>query len=169
MLIENYTNGLLGRLIYYFDHNEETLLTLLFNTFKVSKIRKNGFVKRSIIKDEKSIKEKIERYRYKNLPNYILSQDRFNYLKKTIELLRKKGDVYIVRLPVIQEIKVIEDQLIENFDKKIEDLCDNKNIEYFNFINYSNDFKYSDGNHLEYNSAKKISEIIALKIKDHRQ
>ena len=40
------------------------------------------------------------------------------------------------------------------------------NVNYFNYSVFNNSFKYSDGNHLEYESAKRFTEIILKDIRE---
>ena len=40
-------------------------------------------------------------------------------LKKTIQFLKSHGDVYMVRVPVSNEMFLIENQLVSNFDESM--------------------------------------------------
>lgn len=107
---------------------------------------------------------------YKNdfYPRYKFSSKRLEYLEATIALLKKHGDVYLVRLPVIPEVKKLETEIMPQFDETINAVAKKYDLAYFNFMDSANTFSYVDGVHLDKYSGKKVSEDIGNLIKMHK-
>lgn len=95
---------------------------------------------------------------------YKLSPIRLEYLGKTIKFLQNYGRVYLVRLPVHQEIFKIEDDFIQNFNKVIADNF--PLIKYLDFSPERYKFKYVDGIHLDVKSGDIVSTEIAEWVKN---
>ncbi|MBO3099905.1 hypothetical protein [Gelidibacter pelagius] len=138
----------------------------LYQTFYV---QDNGWLEVTIESDmiSKTIrtKNKIESYR-NMLSNYNgFSEYRWNYLIKTINLFKEQGDVYLVRIPVIEEMLEIENELIPNFDERIDLLAKHHQSPYINMMLYNHAYDYTDGNHLTVNSGKKFSLDLAYQMK----
>ena len=111
------------------------------------------------------IKRKLEKYRYTSLPNTKFSSTRLQYLIKTISYLKDYGDVYLMRLPIHENMMEIEKELMRDFDLKINEaikLSDG----YLDMTPQNSLYDYTDGNHLYKNSGKKVSQIIAKWILD---
>lgn len=102
---------------------------------------------------------KVKQYTEEVLPNYKFSTKRLHYLEQTIEFLQEHGKVYLVRLPVCEEILSIENLYTDSFDKQI-DVAINTSDGYFDLTPYSGDFIYSDGNHLSPESGIIVSQMI---------
>jgi len=90
---------------------------------------------------------------------------RFDYLKKTIELLNDYGKVYLVRMPVHKSLLKIEDSFDPYFDKRMIILANNMDIEYLDFSIESDEYSYTDGNHLYIEDAKRFSVTLSERIK----
>lgn len=138
----------------------------LYQTFYV---HDNGWLEVTIESDmiSKSLRteNKIKNYR-ERLRNYKgFSDYRFKYLSKTIHLLRQYGDVYIVRLPVIEEMLEVENELVNDFDNKMNDLARDHQITYINMMPDNTHYDYTDGQHLTVVSAHRFSIDLALQIK----
>ncbi len=103
-----------------------------------------------------NIKNKVKSY-LKLVSKNKFSEFRFNYLKKTIKLLNDHGKVYLVRVPVHKSLLTIEDAFDPDFNKRIQTLANNMNIEYLDHSIYSDKYSYTDGNHLYIEDAKKFS------------
>lgn len=93
-----------------------------------------------------------------------VSLNRLQYLEKTIEFLKPKGKVYLLRIPVNNEMLEIENQLISDFDKKMESISESFNINYINEMPNRNQYEYTDGHHLTIDSGKRFSKVIAKRI-----
>ncbi len=98
----------------------------------------------------------------------ISSPEREHYLIQTITYLSALGPVYLVRMPVSQQMKDEEDLCYSNFNDKMQKIANNFNN--VHFINYATSdttgYKFSDGNHhLEGKSAIKFTKSLANYIK----
>ena len=91
---------------------------------------------------------------------------RFSYLNKIIELFKKHGTVYLVRLPVCDEMQDLEAELIPDFNSKMETLASEHSIHYLNMMNDWQRYSYTDGHHLERHSGAEFSKMIAKKIRE---
>jgi hypothetical protein len=115
----------------------------------------------------KRLEKKINDYRINNLPFFHFSTLRLDYLKKTIELLKLHGKVYMVRLPIHPKMFEIELKLLPEFNKIISPIAKMTNG-YLDMSNENNCFQYTDGNHLYKKSGQLVSKKIAEWIKSKR-
>lgn len=98
-----------------------------------------------------------------------LSEYRLNYLKKTIELCKNQGEVYLIRLPIATYLTELENSHFHYFDSVINVLSQQYNIPYFNYKNDSELYKYTiDGNHFVTESAVKFSKELSDSIKNNQ-
>lgn len=131
-------------------------------------LHKDGWLEVTVSMDSMEVRKRIEKkvsdYEKNELPYYHFSSLRYEYLKKTIDLFQKHGDVYLVRLPVSKRMKDLDDRMLPEFDSVISSLAKSRNIPYLNFCLSSEDYKYTDGNHLYKESgyvlSKKIGELM---------
>jgi hypothetical protein len=128
-------------------------------------LHKNGWLEVRVSMDpvaaKARLKTRIDEYRSNFAGYYHFSSLRFSYLEKTIDLLSKHGDVYLVRLPVDEGLRNMDDRLVPNFDVLMHDLSVRKKAPYLNYIEDSKKYTYSDGNHLYQSSGRQLSERIA--------
>ncbi|TYA56663.1 hypothetical protein [Formosa maritima] len=111
------------------------------------------------------IKKKIEKYK-KMLLNYQSNSEfRIKHLKKTINLLKQHGSVYMVRMPVINEILEIENELQSDFDEVMFKIAVDYELQYLNMMSKNNSYDYTDGNHLGISSGIHFSKNLAKIIK----
>lgn len=156
--------------LYLLKSYEKSLYNLfLSDTSNPVFLHNDGWLEVDISMDSNLVKsrrtDKIEDYTSNMLPNYQYSSLRTEYLIRTIDLLKKHGKVYLVRLPVHPEMVNIEDLLMKDFNDKIVSISSKMNIPYKNFRTLAGRYNYVDGNHLFKNSGAKISEEIAQWIK----
>jgi hypothetical protein len=109
----------------------------------------------------KRLQNKLKDYRENYLPFYRLSSLRLHYLNKTISFLQQHGKVYLVRLPIVQSLFDIEDELMPDFDEKMNNTASEFNVGYLNFKKMKNTYQYVDGGHLYKSSGKEVSVVIA--------
>ena len=107
----------------------------------------------------KSMTEKISDYKYNQLPQYKISKNRLEYLKKTVKFLKNKGKVILVRLPVDKKMLAIENELSPKFNKKMKDLGKDIGSLYLNYDD--NGYLFPDGHHLYKESGKEFSVKLA--------
>ena len=143
-----------------------------WNTTTALNLHKDGWLQVDAPMDSvqvaKSLAAKIAFYRKNYLPAYKFSELRLNYLGKTIEYLQQHGKVYLVRLPVHKMMFTIENELMPDFDDKINAIARDENIPYLNFSLIENEYQYVDGNHLYKTSGKQVSGIVAAWIAQSR-
>jgi hypothetical protein len=108
---------------------------------------------------EGRIEKKVALYRATMLPKNSYSDLRMKYLLKTIAFLKKHGRVYLIRLPIHPSIMAIEDELMPDFNNKIQKAVESSNG-YLNLTSYNKEMSYTDGNHLDLKSAKHVSEKV---------
>ena len=169
-LIKNYKKGWGNILLKRIESN-----ILIRNQNSLSKIkgaftylRKDGLLEVYTSMDSTYVKQNIQKkvYNYKtSMSSNKFSKFRFLYLRKTIELLKKHGEVYLVRMPVHTSLLKIEDSFDTQFDKRIKNLANKTNVEYLNFADNATQYSYTDGNHLYINDAKIFSNQLAERIK----
>lgn len=121
-------------------------------------------IESDLISRENRTAKKIESY-IEQLKEYSgMSKNRVYYLKKTIDLLKNHGRVFIVRLPISEAMLKIEEQLIPEFDAIIEDIAQDYKIEYINGMLLRHEYQYTDGHHLDIESAKAFSDYLRRRI-----
>jgi hypothetical protein len=111
------------------------------------------------------IKGKVREYE-KNYASQIISSLRLDYLEKTVKMLTPHGDVFMVRLPVYKEIRQIENRYPYDFDQIMQDMAQRNNVPFLNLIDESDQYTYTDGNHLHKSSGKEVSAKLANMIKE---
>jgi len=86
---------------------------------------------------------------------------RFKQLVKTIILLKKHGEVIIVRLPVSKKMLELEQIFDPNFNDRMYNLSKEYEIDFKDYSELSGKLLTIDGNHL----CKKAGDLISLKIR----
>jgi len=107
---------------------------------------------------------KMKDYRFNVLPKYKFSSLRLQYLIKTIQYLSNYGTVFLVRIPVSEEMMRIENELMLDFNFKIKEAI-LLSKDYLDLTKENSSFTYTDGNHLYKKSGAIVSEKIANWIK----
>ncbi len=133
-----------------------------YNLFLPSKKQYQKRIKRP---DKDFIKNhliaKINRYKRVHFFDQEISKVRLNSLKFLINELSKKGKVYLVKLPISNEMISLEKKFCPDFDSLITSHLAIPEMNLIDFYPYSNLFLYPDGNHLWQEDADKVSQIIA--------
>lgn len=108
---------------------------------------------------------KIKTYR-KDLNIYHgVSQYRKDYLIKTIAFLKAYGNVYLVRIPVIDDMLQIEKDLQPNFENQMQQIAKDNEIQFINMMPNLSKYSYTDGNHLDVSSGEQFSIDLANNIR----
>lgn len=108
----------------------------------------------------KALKSKIKNYTEKNLPSFHFSKTRLSELEKTVSFLKNFGKVFLVRLPVHEQMFQIDQALINDFNEKIKPIIFLSDG-YLDLTPLNSTFDYLDGNHLEKNSGAEVSLKVA--------
>lgn len=153
---------------YLINAYNKPIFSVIIDKFKKKSpllLHENGWLEVSVPMDKKSIEtraeDKLKQYK-QNLSIYKISPSRINWLEKTISLLKKHGNVVLVRIPVGEQILSLEKELYKPFDSLI--AATFKNTPYLNFVEEGNTYQFVDGNHLYKESAKRFSIELAKKI-----
>lgn len=138
-------------------------------TYRTFYVHDNGWLEVTIESDmiskSERTAEKILDYQ-KRISSYTgLSEYRLNYLIKTIDLFKQQGDVYLVRIPVIEAMLDIENKIVSGFDEKMDEISKEQHIPYINMMPFNDNYNYTDGNHLSVSSGKQFSIDLAAKMK----
>ncbi len=104
-------------------------------------------------------KRKFKDYR-NNMTRLSPSELRTQGLIATIEMLDSMGDVYLVRLPVPEEMLTIEDEYMPHFDERMTEISERFSLPYYNMTLLPDTFRYVDGNHLYRSSGKSVSRLV---------
>jgi hypothetical protein len=170
-LIKNYKKGWGNILLKRIESN-----ILFRNRHSLGKIngsftylRKDGLLEVYTAMDSvyvrKNIQKKISHYN-RSMSKNKFSEFRFSYLRRTIQLLKNHGEVYLVRMPAHTSLLEIERSFDSQFDKRMINLANSTHVEYLNFVDDSTQYSYTDGNHLYIKDAKKYSIRLAERIKN---
>ena len=172
-LLEKYSNGWGNIILKRAENTSLNEIKDKLNNFSGSwtEVENDGWLKVNSTISPKSLENKIKNNfiaysKYAELS--IFSNYRYKSLIDLINDLNKRGEVYLVRLPIHSSLVEIEKKYMPDFNEKIEMAIDLSNG-YFDFSKESNNFEYTDGNHLTEKSANEISVEIAnliLKKKD---
>ncbi|QNF35293.1 hypothetical protein HUW51_22180 [Adhaeribacter swui] len=133
-----------------------------------TKLHKDGWLEVNVPVDAASVKRRLPgklKVYQKYVRDAAIQPIRMQYLERTINLLDKHGQVFLVRLPVSKEMKEIENQYSPDFDKLMEKMARKHGVNYLNYFHDSGEYLTVDGNHLYKESGKAISLKLASDIK----
>lgn len=151
---------------YLINYFEGEYYKILFKSKSSVFIHDDGWLEVSL--DENGVKRRTEftmKDYQKKVNYYHFSNTRLFYLLETIDYLNQYGKVYLVRLPACNDLMVLEETLMPNFNETIQPVKD-KASGYLDLTLLKEDLNYTDGVHLNKASGKYVSEIIAKWIKD---
>ncbi len=84
-------------------------------------------------------------------------------LERIVRSLKKRGDVFLVRIPVSKPMKTLEDKVCPSFDTKMRNLSQKHNVKYLDFS--KTDYSTTDGNHLTQSEGNRFSQALADSIR----
>ncbi len=146
----------------YLLENLNPAYRILLPKRKTTKLHKDGWLEITIPMDDKSVLKrtsaKLNAYR-SDLSRFTPSERRIQSLVETVEFLKTKGEVYLVRLPVHPEMARMEQTLMPNFDSRIQPAISLANG-YKDLSTYNDKLQFTDGNHLYKASGETVSGII---------
>ncbi|NND26506.1 MAG: hypothetical protein HKN51_12280 [Saprospiraceae bacterium] len=90
-----------------------------------------------------------------------ISDYRMAYLIKTIKYLQGYGQIYLVRIPVIQDMLDIENDLMPDFNKQLDQLSEAFAEPYINMMTFNSKYTFTDGNQLDVRSGQQFSQDLA--------
>jgi hypothetical protein len=128
----------------------------------------DGWLEIRVPMDSASVNErtrkKIVEFRTTKQPRARPSEERVAALKSTIALLKEHGRVYLLRLPVCDSILAIEEEVWPGFDVRMESLAKDHEVPFWNLMPERALFSYTDGNHIDRVSAKKLSTEVGRRL-----
>lgn len=151
---------------YLINYFEGGYYNILFNNQSVTFLHDNGWLEVSL--DDKGNQRRTEftlKGYQEKIKDYHYSKTRFLSVLETISYLTQYGKVYLVRLPVHPDLKLIEDEVMPQFDQTIQPAKERVNG-YLDLSLLHKDLSYTDGVHLNKISGKQVSEVIANWIND---
>ncbi|WP_194774694.1 hypothetical protein [Pararhodonellum marinum] len=117
---------------------------------------------------ENRLNRKVDEYRNNHLLNYKFSSTRLKSLLELVVFLNHYGKVYLVRLPVHENILEIENELAPEFNSLLLEVI-NKSSGFLDLTKKGNDFQFTDGNHLSKKSGAEVSLIISEWVSDYNK
>ncbi len=131
-------------------------------------LHKNGWLEVNVDMNKDSVKlrekNKIDFYN-KLAEENKLSEERIRAFKETINYLKSKGKVFIVRIPASKSINEIEHKKYPDFNDRMKEIAHQNKIKFFDFSVSYGKYLYTDGNHMYKESGKVFSSQIADSIK----
>jgi len=153
-----------ARVRYFFRHFENPYYTLLLPPVAAAPVEvrpDEAFVARHV-------KAKLEAYRSNNFINNTLSRYRYQYFERLLETLLLHGTVYLVRLPVAEEMIQLEREFAPGFDSLLASTTAKYNVPLIDFYPIASQFLCPDGNHLFDGDAVTVSRMIGEMISLHQ-
>lgn len=121
-------------------------------------------------KDSVAARAAVKIKEYKAVLNtYSLSQERLKAINEIIDYLQPKGTVYLVRIPASKGMLDLENERFPEFNTVIKDLSKKKHVKYYDFSGRSDDYLYTDGNHMYRESGKMLTSQIADSIQSEQK
>jgi hypothetical protein len=96
---------------------------------------------------------------------YQLSKTRLSYLYETIEYLKQRGEVFVIRLPVHPDLTELDVAVVPEFTELMYKLSREIYVPYLDLSHENAEYTYTDGIHLYKDSAWEVSERVARWIK----
>ena len=149
---------------YLFKYLKGNYYSILLNPLISSLyLHRDGWLEVSVPMDTSHVRQrtqsKMESYR-RIQHDYRFSEVRLASLKKLVHWLNQHGRVYLVRLPVPSAMLTLEQELMPNFDEKMQEIAP-LTAGYLDMtVPPDEGYLYTDGNHLFKSSARQVSSRI---------
>ena len=85
------------------------------------------------------------------------SDYRFNSFVELLDILKKKGSVYVIVMPVDSQIYQIENSIFPDMTNQIQSVCISKDIPFMDFNAKEFQYEFVDGSHLRYKETSEFS------------
>ncbi|WP_203258684.1 hypothetical protein [Hyunsoonleella ulvae] len=123
--------------------------------------------KKSIITDKDIDHWKSLNYKFyeDKAKNEIISSYRKDYFIETIEFLKEKGILVLVRMPCDKYFLDFENNYWPNFNSYIDSISKAYNLKFLNYSETNNTYRTYDGSHFESNSAIKFTKVLCQDLK----
>lgn len=90
---------------------------------------------------------------------YCYDQNSQYVLERIIDTLKKRGDIFLVRIPVSKPMRNLENKICPDFDDRMFTISKKHAIAYFDFKKA--DYKTTDGNHMTQSEGNRFSKELA--------
>ncbi|PNQ72100.1 hypothetical protein C1T31_13420 [Hanstruepera neustonica] len=128
-------------------------------------VEADGWLNVTISLEGKTTSERTEKkiIRYNKLLSQYSSPSsyRLESLENTIRFLKQHGQVYLVRMPIINGMFKIENELLSDFNDVMYAIAEETGVVYFNMMPDRDFYTYTDGNHLDQVSGRQFSINLA--------
>lgn len=141
------------------------------NYHRMIELQKDGWLKVNINMDSVSLNNRITKGLLgfsQDSTKYMWSDTRYQYLKKMVNYCSKRGEVYLVRMPITRQLADLELKYDPKFDDKMMNIAREFDIPYFNFIGESGKYKTTDTHHLYKEEAKIVTRRICDSIATYK-
>jgi len=119
---------------------------------KTSETHKDGWLEETNLPDDKQLLAKWKKNQIMLYTGFTKkwrkSSKRVQSLEEISKILKKHGNVFLVRLPIDKELLDIENEYWVNFDKDMQNMSDKNGLDYINFT-INNHFTTYDGIHID--------------------
>jgi hypothetical protein len=150
---------------YILRQYEKPLYKLILNNNKKDEnleLHDDGWLEVNVSMDEKETmkrKKRVLKDYEKRFEEHSFDSDRLHFLVETIKTLQEHGSVYLVRMPIGDDIKNLEENYMPDFDDKMEEVSSKTNILYLNLYHVTT-YQTTDGNHLYKADGKRFSQVV---------
>ena len=134
------------------------------------RIHEDGWLNVSVSMDTVAVERRaVKKFRmYQRFAQqFKYSHARMTWLQELINLLKRHGNVFLVRLPVHDEILKSEKLVIPDFNEKMNILSGQFDVPYLDLTGSNMMYRYIDGNHLHKSSSAIVSRVVAEWIKQY--
>ena len=90
---------------------------------------------------------------------YCYDQNSQYVLERIIDTLKKRGDIFLVRIPVSKPMRNLENKICPDFDDRMFTISKKHAIAYFDFKKA--DYNTTDGNHMTQSEGNRFSKELA--------
>lgn len=160
---------------YFFGGYEHQNFRLLFNFKKLTRrnsknriyVNKDGRFEINVPHDSMNIFNHVIKkvILYEGMASeFIPDSARMRSFISTIGYLKKFGSVYLVRMPVAEEILEVESSLYPEFNDEMNDVSRSLQVPYFDFTYLSDKYITIDGNHLHNKYVDDFNRLLASEI-----
>lgn len=158
---------------YFASHYNKSFYEILIQKIKPgkTKLHDDGWWETEDYLDSATIlsrKNNMVRFYNDYNERHSFSEVRFNYLREIILLLKERGDVFLIRMPLSDEILEIENEAIQEFNKLLDGLASETGVQYKDFNENKTSFFFEDGLHLDTKSSIFFSNDLAKWISDFK-
>ena len=130
----------------------------------------SGWLRVNASMDRDKVQERkeglLERYRGK-AEQWSLSPERVGYLGETISFLEGHGRVFVVRMPVSEEMLQVEQAYIPEFSSLVDSVATRHDGIYLDYSNESGEYQTTDGHHLWQEDARRFTSRMLRSLNRH--